>query len=457
MPAKADSSHALVSAAFRTSEEREFRVWLRSVERRAILPLKWAIFVTSFIFWRLSHANYWPPPTGVFALFVVYLMVNLGESYFFWVSRVGLSQVRNVCIVSYCIDVLFVTVLVFFDAQKYPAAPGPGTDFYIFYFLLILRGFALFRTARGNLMANAVVGAIFVVTLLWQDTSTFNSRNALIRIIFIWLVILMSWFIVEIINRQKAEIMRARENLIRSENMSVLGQLAAGVAHEINNPIGIISAYAELFLKNAPIDDTRREDFEAIHTEALRCKDIVAELLTYARPSAPTRKPVDLRVLNDEVLNFLFRHQPSELIKIEKDYAADLPNAPIDANQLKQALLNIYLNARQAMEKKGGVLRVILRRERPTGGVIQRVEDTGSGISEHEMKHIFDPFFTTRHGGTGLGLSITRRIIEDHGGTIRLESNPGQGTAVEITLPGNAAPVPLPPFEEGDSQFVPGF
>ena len=417
-------------------EQREFLIWLRGVERRAILPLKWAILVIAVVFWILSHPNFFPPPVDVFALFVFYLAFNVGESYFLWFSTISLPQIHRFCIVSYCADILFVTVLIYFDAGKYPAVDGPATDFYIFYFLLILRGFALFRSPRENLLANSVIGAVFILTVAWQDTAmvTYATRNNMIRIVFIWLVILMSWFIVEIINRQKAEIMRARENLLRSENLAILGELAAGVAHEINNPIGIISSYAEFLKKNAAAGDPNLEDYEAIHKEAQRCKEIVQELLEYAAPRSHVMVQTDLRELNNEVLDFVFRRSTRDGIRVQREYPDDLPKVVLDTNEFKQALLNIFLNARQAMSN-GGTLRVVIRADEERAGIRQRVEDTGGGIDPTNLRRVFDPFFTTRHKGTGLGLSITKRIIETHGGQIIIESTKGKGTAVEFFLP----------------------
>jgi signal transduction histidine kinase len=419
------------------AEEREFRFWLRGVERRAILPLKWAMFAMALVFWILSRPNAWPMPVPVFSLFVFYFMWNLGQSYFLFFSHIGLSQVRPLCVASYCVDVLFVTLLVLFDSRVYPSYEGASTDFYVFYFLLILRGFALFRSARANLMANAVIGMVFITSVMWQESamSPHEARNNMIRIVFVWLVILMSWFIVEIINRQKAEILRARENLVRSENLALLGQLAAGVAHEINNPIGIISAYAEFLKREAAPGDPRSGDFDTIHREAQRCKQIVGELLNYARPASPVSAHADMAALNDEVLGFLFRCPDTSKVSVERDFASGLPPVRMDRNQIKQALLNIYMNARDAMGEAGGTIRVTLAADAERGVVRQTVTDTGCGIKAEDISRVFDPFFTTRHTGTGLGLSITRRIIEAHGGSIAISSRPGQGTTVEITLP----------------------
>lgn len=424
-------------AADMPQQEREFLRGLRWIEKRAILPLKWASLVIAVAFWILSRPGNWAPAVEVFALFTFYFMYNAGESYLFWFSRVSVHQVWAVCFVSYLVDLVFVTLLVYFDAHRYPAPDGPATDFYVFYFLMILRGVALFRTPRGNLAANALVGAAYAISLLWQDPTPewYTAQNNVIRAVFIGLVIMMAWFIVSIINQQKEELMRAREDLVRSENLAALGELAAGVAHEINNPIGIISAYAEFLDKNARKDDPRREDYQTIYKEARRCERIVGELLNYARPTAPGRSSVDLTVLTDEVLTFVSHRPGAESVQVVRDYPEQVPTLLLEPGVMKQALLNIVLNAYQAMEKKGGVLRISFRVEPMWGRVRLRIEDTGRGISQEQLKRVFDPFFTTRHGGTGLGLAITRRIVEAQGGRIEINSVPGEGTTVDLIFP----------------------
>ncbi len=422
-------------------EERDFRIWLRSMEKRAILPLKWAIFLTSLIFWAFSHYQMGAPPVRVFALFTAYFMFNLGETYLLLLNRVTLGQIRVVSVVSYYVDVLFVTVLIYMDAHLYPASDATATDFYIYYFLLVLRGFALFRTARANFLANAAIAVIFIISLFWQenDLLSYGNRNNLIRVVFIWLVILMSWFIVQVINRQKAELIRAREKLVQSENLALIGELAAGVAHEINNPIGIISAYSEFLNRNSNPDDPRKPDFEAINKEAQRCEAIVKELLTYARPSAHDIVPIDMARLNDEVLEFAAKRGGStytRLPEIRKEYEDKLPMPMVDVGHVKQALLNIYLNAFQALDGTSDpVVTTRIYEDEARPRLVIAISDNGPGISRDDLRRIFDPFFTTRARGTGLGLSITRRLIEAGGGEIVVKSKKGKGTTVEVHLP----------------------
>jgi two-component system NtrC family sensor kinase len=248
----------------------------------------------------------------------------------------------------------------------------------------------------------------------------------------------MSWFIVQVINRQKAELLRTREKLVQSENLALVGELAAGVAHEINNPIGIISTYSDFLTRNAAPDDERRKDYEVIHAEASRCEAIVKELLTYARPAGRDIVPVDLVKLNDEVLEFVSRRigQGNTRPEVARDYEQRLPWPLVDPTQLKQALLNIYLNAFQALEGTANAhVTARIRKDEAANQVNLCVEDNGPGIAPEDLRRIFDPFFTTRARGTGLGLSITRRLVEACGGEVHVRSKKGTGTTVELRLP----------------------
>ncbi len=252
---------------------------------------------------------------------------------------------------------------------------------------------------------------------------------------------------------------RMEQQLIRSDRLASLGTLVAGIAHEINNPLGIIAGYAEALLDRAVDPGLRAvgefEDFPeylgTIHHEIFRCKSILQSLLEFARPSAGTYREIDVNVLIKEVL-LLLQHRTARLQhRIDLRLTRELPKIFADAGSLRQVLMNLLLNAIY-FTPEGGSISIAteaadagapVRQGFPAraGTVRLTVRDTGAGIAPEVLRKVFDPFFTTKPvgEGTGLGLTISHRIIEEHGGSIDVESTPGNGTAFVITLP-SAAP-----------------
>jgi signal transduction histidine kinase len=418
-------------------EDQEYLKWLTRIECRAIIPLKWIILVVSLIVWFWS-THFTLPTTDVFMVFFLYAMFNMAQSYFFYARRVILRQIKTFCYISYFIDIIFVTLLIYLDTTRY-YGHNVQSDFYILYFLMILRGFALFRRSRETIFMSLIISSLFIFTIWFRETSFdfMKQRTFALKFSLIGMVGLMSWFIVEMINSQKMELFRIRERLLRSEQFATLGQIAAGVAHEINNPIGIISAYSEYLIKNSSPTDPHYEDYQTLHKEALRCEKIISQLLNFANPTAREIVLCDLEKLNEEILKFVFYEKEEDPIKIEREIEENLPRILCDPIQIKQALLNIYINAKQAMvDKKDKKILVKLHKTMKDEFSISLViRDTGPGIKKELLDKVLEPFFTLRKGGTGLGLSITRRIIEGHGGTIMLRNAPDCGTEVEITLP----------------------
>ncbi|AXA36637.1 Signal transduction histidine kinase [Candidatus Sumerlaea chitinivorans] len=439
LPASAETLHGMDTQrhAARPDEAQEVRQWLHEIQKRAILPLKWTIFVVAAAFWALGRPQFWPPPVEVFALFVLYFLANAGESYLLLFSRVAPRQIRPLCVVSYAVDVAFVACLVWFDSVRFARTSAAPTDFYILFFIVVLRSFVLFRSGWASLLVNGVIGLVFAATLLAQENTTpmDTFRNHAIRVVFFWIVILMSAFIAHLLHLQNKELMRARENLLRSENLALLGQLAAGVAHEVNNPIGIISAYAEYLKKRFPENDPHHEDLEAIHREAQRCKGIVEGLLDFARTAPPHVGPTDLAPLLSGTLSLIAHADTSQTPRIEQRLAPDLAPVLADANQLRQALLNLLLNAQQACGNTAGLITIEAENLPDEQAVRLTITDNGCGIAPEDLPHVFTPFFSRKPTGTGLGLAITRRIIEEHGGRIALRSEFGKGTSVEVILP----------------------
>jgi signal transduction histidine kinase/DNA-binding response OmpR family regulator len=236
------------------------------------------------------------------------------------------------------------------------------------------------------------------------------------------------------VEERTTELRAAQEQLVQAEKLASIGQLASGVAHEINNPIGVILGFAQLMLKRTPEDNPMHKPLATIEREGLRCKEIVQDLLHFAAQRQPMLSRVDINAVIEAASELMPHHVNSENVEVVKGYSEDLPRVLGDENQLQQVFLNIMLNAYQAMPK-GGQLRIDSRAD---GQEIQAIfADTGSGISPENLKRVFDPFFTTKEvgEGTGLGLSISYGIIEQHGGTIEVDSKIGAGSTFTVKLP----------------------
>lgn len=218
------------------------------------------------------------------------------------------------------------------------------------------------------------------------------------------------------------------------EKYASLAQLALGAAHEINNPLLGVMSHLELELKDAT-DAERRIEIEACLEGGRRISSAVRGLLNYARPGPLLINHINLDKLVSESMHFL-QHQPMfRTIALQKEIPADLPQISADANQLSQVLMNLLLNAAQAMPN-GGSITVSAQKVKFEESIEIAVKDTGMGISADILPHVFEPFFTTKRGkGTGLGLSISQAYIRSHGGDIRVNSIPGEGTTVRFTLP----------------------
>jgi signal transduction histidine kinase len=224
----------------------------------------------------------------------------------------------------------------------------------------------------------------------------------------------------------------------RAEKLAALGTLAAGLAHELNNPIGIICSRIEVMLLEAEstgLPDAIRNDLEVLHRNAGRVARIAQGLLSFSRHSPETYAAVQLNDVVRETL-LLAEHQVTRTgVSLRVDAEDPLPPIRGDGNALEQVLLNLITNAGAAVEV-GGEVRIATRRHPDRPGFVQLiVADTGCGIPPNILPHIFDPFFSTKPSGTGLGLSISHGIVREHGGTIDVESTPGQGTRFSLTLP----------------------
>jgi signal transduction histidine kinase len=236
------------------------------------------------------------------------------------------------------------------------------------------------------------------------------------------------------VRRQLVEVQRVQQQLIQASKLGAIGELAAAVAHEVNNPLTGILGFAELLMSGIPDDDPRHEEAAVIREEAVRARTIVRSLLEFARPRPPQRIPSDVNDLARSTLE-LIRYRASEAdVRLFSEYG-DLPRLEIDPDACKQVLLNLFNNAIDAMPR-GGELRVSTIAAPDRVGIV--VADGGVGMDDETRSRIFTPFFSTRAGsggGSGLGLSVSRQIVESHGGTIEVESTPGGGSVFTVWLP----------------------
>jgi two-component system NtrC family sensor kinase len=242
------------------------------------------------------------------------------------------------------------------------------------------------------------------------------------------------------LREREVKLSGANAALVQSEKLAAFGQLGAGIAHEVKNPLAGILGYAQLTLRKLDEDSPFRKNLNIIETETRRCTDIISNLLQFARQESTVMMPTEINAVVEAALQIVDHQLGVNNVKIKKELASDLPSCESNANQLQQAIINFAINAQQAMGSDGGSL--ILRTHSATGGdVVIEIEDDGPGIPDDIKAKIFEPFFTTKPAGegTGLGLSVTYGIIKDHGGDIGIEDVPGGGTRFVVSLPTKAA------------------
>jgi signal transduction histidine kinase len=227
---------------------------------------------------------------------------------------------------------------------------------------------------------------------------------------------------------------QVQEQKIQNEKLTSLGLLAAGVAHEVNTPLAVISNHIQMLARQLPGDDPRHTLIEKIVKQTFRASEIVNNLLNFSRTGAAEFAPVNLNQVVEETLSLAAHPFKTSRVNVIKHLQDDLPAVLGSANRLQQVFLNLFLNARDAMPS-GGILEV--RTGSQNGSVEVEITDTGAGIPRESVHRIFDPFFTTKGSGrgTGLGLSVSYGIIKEHAGRIDVRSTPGKGTSFHLEFP----------------------
>ncbi|HKS68553.1 MAG TPA: ATP-binding protein [Candidatus Acidoferrales bacterium] len=227
---------------------------------------------------------------------------------------------------------------------------------------------------------------------------------------------------------------RLEEQFVQTEKLTSLGLLAAGVAHEVNTPLAVISNYIQMLAKQIPGDDPRQRTIEKIVKQTFRASEIVNNLLNFSRTGGADFNEVNLNSILDETLTLVQHPFRTARVNVLRNYGSDLPAVLGSTTRLQQVFLNLFMNARDAMPA-GGMLEV--RTGAYNGSVEVEITDTGTGISQDDLNRIFDPFFTTKSSGrgTGLGLSVSYGIIKEHAGKVDVRSTPGKGTSFRLEFP----------------------
>ncbi|HEX5132461.1 MAG TPA: ATP-binding protein [Candidatus Krumholzibacteria bacterium] len=296
---------------------------------------------------------------------------------------------------------------------------------------------AVWFGVRGGL------GTALVITLLtlpYPRLRGITDHHALIseytEMVFYVAIGLMTGVLIERQWRERRRSEALQRELARQERLSSLGQMAAGLAHEIRNPLGSIQGAAEILGDGARAGSRESELFEVLRKESKRLGRVVDHFLGFARPRPPALAPVRIGDIARHTVAQVELDAATRDIRVTTMMEPDLPEIEADAGQLHQVFLNVLLNAVSATTDGGRIdVTAAHRRRDGIACVSVSVRDFGDGIAPEILPRVFDPFFTTRESGTGLGLSISHTIVHDHGGWIDIESTPGAGTTVHVILP----------------------
>jgi len=297
-----------------------------------------------------------------------------------------------------------------------------------------------FAPLRAEKPLSPISGPVLGVVEIRQDLSSdyrkiFKFQVYVISTISIVMgvLLLIMIFVVKrgegIIEKRAFERIRLKDQLAKSKHLSSLGEMVAGVSHEIRNPLGIISSSAELLKKKMDASDSLNAIADIIVAESRRLNDIITDFLNYARPKTPNRNPCRVDQIITKNIHFLEHQINKNRYVIKPRIDAGIPDVMADGDMLYQAFLNLLINAMQAMPD-GGTLYVTV--EADDDAIWVFIEDEGVGVSPSVMEKIWDPFFTTKEKGTGLGLGIVRNIIEAHNGMIRIDNLRERGARVSV-------------------------
>jgi len=323
-----------------------------------------------------------------------------------------------------------------------------NSSYYLIYYLPVVTAamyFGPIQTLLWTAVASVAYSSYLYPALKENPGADVDTTELVLRNVFFFLFAI-------VVNRVVTEGRRREEKLAetnrrleqaeaearRSERLAALGQLSAGLAHELRNPLGVIKGSAEMLGKQVKSDNALATEMASnISLEVNRLNMLVSRFLDFARPSQLEKRPEDLTAIVDRALKAVHDRWPDAPVTVERQYAANLPPVPVDADLCEQVFTNLFSNAYEAAPASGGKIRVAIRNLGTDGGqsgVLAEVEDNGPGIPPELREQIFNPFFTTKKSGVGLGLSIVSKIVDDHQGWIRVSSPAAAGAQPQGAL-----------------------
>jgi len=352
-------------------------------------------------------------------------------------------------------EILFIAAGVFLITILHyatSAAIFPAHDLYrrLYYIPIIIAAFRF--GIWGGLYASALTSILYAphAFLAVPNIDPQSTANKLLEIVLYNVIALVTGYLVERLRAEAREHRETAGNLQRTlkqvesiqyrlrvtERLAAIGQLTAGLAHELRNPLGSIQGAAEIISDDFPPGHPKHEMVDVLLKESARLNETLSRFLDFAKPHELQIEECDIGREIETVVELLRHSSRWSKHKIEYQNLLEGRTVPADRNMLRQVILNLSLNALEAMPD-GGALKLAAGERREDGGSMIAISfvDDGEGIAKDKLEKIFNPFFTTKPGGTGLGLAVTHRIVEDHGGALEIDSEPGRGTRVTVLIP----------------------
>ncbi len=422
------------------NEQLEF---IYNYEKTVSIPLKWGMTLLSTSLTLYLDPNiFFANPTFRYG-YTVTVCFNLVFTwiYMVWLSEKNLKFVKLVSYLSLAQDLIFVTFLL-------PFTGGMRSLLHLVYGMFFVRAAVNYPTVAEMLVVGlGIFTPIYLGGIYFAENSFqfLEDRYFWSQYGLLWGVIASCFGVVTLLSRQKKrienqlkEIQDLQTQLVQVEKMASIGQLAGGIAHELNNPLGSILGFSQLLVKDIAENDPKKHDLQRIERAAYRCKKIIESLLSFARQRDAEFKEVSVNDCIEETLPLCENQLAKSRIEAVRHLSPDAPKILGDSNQLQQVFTNLIVNAIDAMP--GGGKLTLSTQKTADEKVEARVTDTGEGISREHIRKVFDPFFTTKEvgKGTGLGLSIVYGIVKKHNGEIKITSRPGEGTTFILEFPAAA-------------------